>query len=188
MKDILSVFAGVLAIFAIVPYVKDIIRGKTKPNVVSWFTWSLLLIIATLAAFAAHQPRTALLSLGDLIGTATILILGLKFGRAKFSWLDGICQIGALAGLLLWFIFNSPTIAIVATIFIDFIAAVPTLRHSWISPSEETWQTFFMLCIASIITLFSLDNLSFTGWAFPVYLLLINALIMSTVVLRNKKD
>src|SRR4051812_48116785 len=109
MKDILALLAGILAITAIIPYIKDIIQGKTKPNIVSWLTWTVLLIIATSAAFAAHEPRTAFLSLGDTIGTGLTLILGLKYGIAKFSWIDAFCQIGAIIGLVLWLIFNSPT-------------------------------------------------------------------------------
>src|SRR5258707_14662940 len=120
MKEIISIFAGLLAIAAIVPYILDIVKGRTKPNVVSWLTWTILLAIATSAAFASHEPRSAFLTLGDLIGTGLTLILGLKYGVAKFSWLDAFCQVGAAVGLVLWLVFNSPEIAIIAAIVIDF--------------------------------------------------------------------
>lgn len=187
MKEIISVIAGVLAVVAIVPYISDIVRGKTKPNVVSWLTWTVLLVIATSAAFAAHQPRSAILTLGDLIGTGTTLVLGLKYGIAKFSWLDGICQGLAVVGLLLWFIFNSPEIAIISAVIIDFIASVPTIHHSWLNPEEETYQTFLLLVVASGLTLISLTNLTPAALTFPVYILLINATIAFTVVMGRKQ-
>ncbi len=186
MKNAISVVAGILAIVAIAPYISGIIKGKTKPNVVSWFTWTLLLVIATSAAFAAHQPRSAFLTLGDTIGTGLTLILGLKYGVAKFSWFDGMCQAAAILGLILWLTFNSPAIAIISSIIIDFIAAMPTLRHSWLHPDEETWQTFAVLVLASTLTIISLSIFAVTSLAFPLYLLLINAVIALTVLYRHR--
>ncbi len=186
MRNLIAIIAGILAIIAITPYIIDITRGKTKPNVVSWFTWTLLLVIATSAAFAAHQPRSAFLTLGDLIGTGTTLVLGLKYGIAKFSWFDGACQVAAVIGLILWLAFNSPAIAIIASIIIDFIAAMPTLRHSWLHPKEETWQTFGVLVVASTLTIISLSVFSVTSLAFPLYLLLINAAIALTIIYRHR--
>ena len=187
MKEVLSVAAGLLAVFAIIPYLIDTVKGKTKPNVVSWFTWTLLLVIATAAAFAAHQPRTAFLSLGDLVGTSLTLLAGLRYGVAKFSWFDGLCQAAALVALTLWLVFNSPTIAIIGAIVIDFIAALPTLRHSWLHPNEETWETFGVLFIASAITLISLSAFSVTSVSFPLYLLLINGSIAGTILISRSR-
>jgi uncharacterized membrane protein HdeD (DUF308 family) len=94
MREVLAVAAGILALVAGVPYVIDIVRGKTKPNIVSWSVWTLLTAVATAAAFAAHQPRTAFLTLGDTAATLVTVILGLKYGIAKFSWIDGVCMGG----------------------------------------------------------------------------------------------
>ncbi len=187
MKNSISIIAAILAVFAIVPYLIDVVSSRTKPNVVSWFTWTLLLIIATAAAFAAHQPRTALLTLGDTIGTGMTLIFGIKYGVAKFSWFDGFCQIAALIGLALWLIFNSPVVAIIAVIIIDLFASIPTLKHSWQSPEEETWQTFAILIVAAALTLASLANFSIASLSFPIYLLLANSTVVATVIYRRNK-
>jgi hypothetical protein len=55
MRDTVAVIAGLLAIVAAVPYLVDIIKGRTKSNAVSWLTWTLLLIVGTAGAFAAHE-------------------------------------------------------------------------------------------------------------------------------------
>ncbi len=181
-----AIVAGLIAIFAIIPYILDTVRGKTKPNVVSWFTWTLLLGVATAGAFASDEPRTAFLSLGDFIGTGITLLVGIKYGFAKFSLFDGLCQFAIIAGLVLWLIFDSPAIAILAAIIIDTFAALPTLRHAWLKPNEETWQTFAILTFASCLTLLTLTSITFAGIAFPLYLLIINTSIAGTVVIRRK--
>jgi|SRR3990167_10112992 len=188
MKTALAILAGLIATFSTLPYLIDIVRKKTKPNIVSWFTWTLLTAIATAAAFASHAPRAAILTLGGTICTALVVVLGLKYGTAKLSLFDGLCQAGAILGLILWLIFNSPAIALVFTISIDFIAALPTLRHSWKKPSEETWQTFMLGVVASTITLISLSVYTFADLAFPIYLLLANGLLAATIIYRRKQE
>lgn len=187
MKDILAVSAGLLAIVAIIPYVLDIVKRRTKPNIVSWLTWTLLLGIGTAGAFSAHEVRSALLTTGDFIGTGLTLLLGLKFGIAKFSWFDGLCQAGAVAGVILWFIFHSPTIGILAVVIIDFIGSLPTLNHSWYKPNEETWQTFAALMGASTLTLLSLDHFNLASLSYPIYLLLANGSITAVVIYRRRQ-
>ena len=187
MKSALAVIAGLIATFSTVPYLIDIIRRKTKPNIVSWFTWTLLLAIATAAAFAAHEPRTALLTFGDTVCTLAVVILGLRYGIAKLSRFDFLCQAGAILGLVLWLIFNSPQIAIIFSLAIDFIVMMPTVRHSWLMPKEETWQTFAIGVFASALTLISLVHYSFSSLAFPVYLGITNALIALTIIYSRKR-
>lgn len=187
VKNYIAVIAGIIAFLDVTPYVIDVIKRKTKPHIVSWFTWTLLLVIATSAAFAAHQPKSAFLTLGDTMGTFLVLILGIRYGIAKFNWFDGLCQIGAIIGLFLWFIFDSPTIAIIASLCVDFIASMPTLKHSWQSPQEETWQAFGLTVVASSLTLLSLNVYKVTSLAFPIYLLLANLAIVLVVIYRRRK-
>src|SRR6476469_4023817 len=122
MKDILALCAALLAIVSVGPYIIDVIKKRTKPNIVTWFTWSILTGVATAAAIAADEPRTALLVGASTLCTGAVVVAGFFNGIAKFSWFDGLCQAGAVAGLALWIIFNSPTIGIVVPVVIDFIA------------------------------------------------------------------
>ena len=187
MKEFLSIAAGVISFLSVTPYIIDEIRGKTKPNIVSWITWTILSGIVTAAAFAAHQPRTAFLTLGDGAATLIVVLLGFRYGFAKFTKFDAICQIAALAGIVLWLVLGSPLTAIVIAIAIDCVGTLPTLRHCWIDPQEETWQTFSIDVFASMLTLFSLAVFTATSLISPIYFLLINGAVVFIVVYRRKK-
>ncbi len=187
IREVLAVVAGLIALAAAIPYLIDIIKGKTKPNIVTWVTWSMLTIIGTAAAFAGHEPRTAYLILGDTVANILTVGLGLKYGIAKFTLFDGLCQIGAVSGLLLWLLFNSPVIAIVMVLAVDFFGLLPTLRHAWIKPQEETWQTFLIITGASILTLLSLNTFSAVSLSYPLYLLSANVSIVIVVIWRRKQ-
>jgi hypothetical protein len=132
VKNLLIILSGVVTIVAAVPYLIEIIRGKAKPRIVSWFTWSLLTGIGCAAAFAEGQVASGVLLLCATIEVLLIAVLGFKHGDRKFERFDIVCQIAALAGLLLWFIFNSPAIAVVAAVAIDLVGALPTFKHSWL--------------------------------------------------------
>lgn len=186
MRNQLAFIGAILTIVAFLPYIRDILLKKTKPNIVSWFTWTLLTIIATAAAFSAGEWEAAILTLANTIGTLTIVILGLKNGIAKFSVFDGFCQAGALVAVAGWLLYNSPIVAIVGVVFIDFLGVLPTIRHSWINPEEETWQTFFLSTIAPLFTFASLTAYRWENLLYPVYLLIADGLVMTIILYRRK--
>lgn len=188
MRNIMAIIGGMLAIVSVIPYMIDIVKRRTKPNIVSWFTWTLLTGIAMLATFAAGEINTGILMAGSTICTTIVVILGIKYGIAKFSWFDGFCQIGAIVGLILWLVFDSPTVAIIASVTIDCIAMLPTLRHSWVKPGEETWQTFIIGVIAPVFTIASLQTFTLDALLYPFYLVIANALIALTVIIRRKQQ
>ena len=187
MRNAFALIAAVLAAASSIPYIVGILRGRTKPDIVTWMTWSILTGIASAAAFAAHEPRTAFLTIGATCSTATIVILGFKYGTAKFTPLDIFCQLGAVAGLICWLVFNSPLIGIVVPVCVDFIGALPTLRHSWDNPGEEVWQTFLLGMLAPVFTIASITQYNVASLLYPLYLLLADGLIMLVIVSRRDR-
>jgi len=174
VKTILIVISSILTIASTIPYIVEIIRGNTKPRIVSWFTWALLTGIACAASFAAHQIPAAILMLFATIETSSIVVLGLKHGDRKFEKLDIICQISALVGLALWFVFNSPMIAVIACVIIDAVGAVPTFKHSWHKPYEETWSTFILGGLGGLATVLATSDWVLTGIVYPIYIVFCN--------------
>jgi hypothetical protein len=186
VKELVALLGAALAAVSTVPYLIDIVRGKTKPNIVTWVTWTMLTVIAGSAALAAGEPKAALLLYGNSVCTGLVVVLGIKYGTAKFSRFDIFCQIGALLGLVFWLVFNSPTVGILVPLAIDFMGLLPTLRHSWLKPGEETWQSFLIGVVAPAFTIASLSRYNVASLVFPLYLLLANAAIVATVIYRRK--
>lgn len=186
MRDILIVVSSVLLVSATVPYLIDVVRGKTKPRVVSWLTWGLLGGITGVASLIDEQYPAGIMGLVSAFGCLLIASLGWKRGNRHFERIDVVCQIAALVGIGLWLIFNSPAVAVVAVIIIDLIGSIPTLAHSWKRPHEETWVTFFLSGLAALITLFAAENFTTTAVANPLYIVLINTVLVGVIVGRHK--
>jgi len=187
MKTFLIVVSSILTVASVVPYMIEVLRGKTKPRIVSWFTWSLLTGIACAASFADKQYPTAILMLFATIETGTIVVLGLRHGDHKLEWFDIVCQIAALIGLALWQIFDSPSIAVISAVSIDLIGALPTIKHSWDKPGEETALTFFLAGLGGLCTVLVAGSWRITAIAYPLYLLFINLVLAGIILGRDRR-
>jgi hypothetical protein len=188
MNILFLALATIITLGSVIPYLRDIIAGKTKPNIVSWITWTLITGIATAAEIAGHQYITAILTGASMLETAIVVALGLRYGYVKYSRFDILCQISALFGLLLWLIFNSPSIGVVASVIIDFIGVMPTIRHGWERPYEETWIAFALCSVGGVLGLLALSTYTTTSLAYPLYIPLINALTAGVIIGRQKAN
>ena len=186
MRELLIIAGGVISVLGVLPYLRDVIHGKTKPRVVSWLTWTVLTAIATAAALSDKAYASGILTLAGTLATGSVVLAGLKYGDKHFERFDVACLIGAFVGLASWLIFGSPEIAIIATVSIDFVGAMPTLRHGWQKPHEETELAFIVSSFAAFLSLLAVDTYSVTNLAFPLYLTLMNGLIATVVVMRKK--
>ena len=175
MKTIFIIISSIFASTSSFPYARDVYRKKSKPREVSWFIWGLLGAIAGAASFSDHQYSSAVLSVWVTIVTWTIVALGLRYGDKSFKLLDIVCLTGALVGLVLWWLFNSPAIAIIASLAIDFVAGIPTYIHSWQKPHEETTSAYLLGLFASAFSLLAAREISVTAIAVPIYYILADA-------------
>jgi hypothetical protein len=187
MKSIFLTASVVLTLLAVLPYVRDILQGRTKPNLTSWITWSLLTGVATIAEGSAGQTATAIYTGAACLETIAVVALGLRHGHVKYSSIDVICQVGALVGFLLWWLFDSPAAAVVAAVTIDFVGSLPTLRHAWGNPREETWITYALSAVGGLLAIFALTTYNWVSLPYVVYIVLINTTVAAVVIWQKHR-
>ena len=187
MSMIFLALGAILTIVSVVPYLIDILKGDTKPNLVSWITWTLLTGIATVAELVAGEWITAVFTASAVVETGSVVVLGLvKKVYVKYETFDIVCQIAALVGIVLWLTFNSPLIGVLGALLIDLIGALPTVRHSWQKPDEETWLAYGICTIAAVFGVLALENFNWISLSYPLYIVLIN-FVMATVIIYRKR-
>lgn len=187
MKDALLLASAVLGIMSVFPYCYDIWRKKTKPNLVSWITWTLLSGITTAALISAGEYRAAFFAASATIAPGLVVLFGLRHGYVKYSQFDVICQIGAIFGIILWQLFNDPLLAVIASVTIDLIGAAPTVRHSWRKPFEETWQTYAISVFTVSLGIAGLEVYDFINLIYPVYLFLLCGLLTIIILYQRQR-
>lgn len=187
MKTFFLVLSVVLTIVSALPYMRDIVKGTTKPNLVSWITWSLLTGIATAAAISAGEYTAAIFTGAATLETTLIVLLGLRHGYVKYGRFDVVCQIAAVVGIILWQIFNSPTIGVVGAVAIDFVGALPTFRHAWQNPHEETWLAFALAAVGGAFAIAAFTTYNWVNMPYAVYIVVVNTVLSYIIISRGKR-
>ena len=187
MRELLTVIAGLIIVISPLPYIADIIRNKTHPNMVTWVTWSLINVINTAAAFSAGAWQTGIYLSCATFATVSISVLAFWHGVKKYSVFDIVCQIVALIGIPLWLLTRQPALAVALELVVDFSGGLPTLRHAWREPYAETLRTFVLSASAGLLLLASLKEYSFVAVAVPLYIFLFDSAISVAILMgRNK--
>ncbi len=180
MIDERFIFIGVaLTLYAGLSYAIDTIKGKIKPNRVTWFFWAL----APLIAFTAEiQKGVGLQSLMTFsVGFSPLLVFIASFINKKSYWklrkLDYFYGSLALLGIILWQITGEGNIAIFFSILADGFAAIPTIVKSYFKPESENSLVYLFSMINAGIALLTIKIWNFAHWGFPIYIFILCAII-----------
>jgi len=169
-----------------VAYLVDTVKGKVKPNRVSFLLWS----IAPLIAFAAQIEQGVGLeslmtfSTGFLPLTTFIASFVNKKAEWKITKFDLGCGVLSILGLILWLVTKVGNIAITFSILADALAAIPTLVKAYRYPDTELAWPWIATVFGVILTLLTLNRLTFANSGFIIYILIVNTLIFSLVQFR----
>ncbi|KKP31409.1 MAG: hypothetical protein A2312_01430 [Candidatus Staskawiczbacteria bacterium RIFOXYB2_FULL_32_9] len=187
---ILSVVISVSGSFA---YIKDTLKGKSKPNRVSWFLWALAPFVATGAAIYSGADLWATVRIFTSGFLPLIVFIASFFNKQsywKLNIFDLICGFFSVLALIVWAVTNSPITAILLVVIGDGFASLPTILKAWKYPETETGITFVMSLVATIIILPSIPIWNIQNSAFQVYLLLVNVVIIFSIyrkrIFKNK--
>jgi len=170
-------------------YLISTIKGKTRPNRVTWFLWALAPLIAFVAEIKEGVGIQAWMTFGA--GFGPLLIFLSSFVNKKSVWklrkFDFICGGLALVGLFLWYITRNGNFAIFFSILADAMAAVPTLIKSYYFPETENYHTYLTAATSATITLLTIDIWDFAYFGFPLYLLILCTTFVLVIKFRAGK-
>ena len=187
LKAVIGIVAGILSIIAAVPYIYSILQGKTRPARTTWFIWSIVTIILFIT-YAEVGGGTALwVSLGYVIGVGIVALLSIKYGRSGWSLLDKIVFGGCAITVLVWFVTGSPLVGLIMIMITDILGGIPTLRHSYYVPYEESKLAWILGFSANTLNLFAVEKWDFAHAAYPVYLFLMVGAITWFVIMRRTR-
>lgn len=167
--SVIGIIAGFIAFVSYIYYIVSIVRKRTIPNRLSWWTWAVLGIVIWLSYFFSGARESLWVPLSEVIGPLFVALLSIKYGEGGWTTFDLKCLGGIIFALLLWKIFNSPVIALVAGLTIDLFAALPTVKKSYYYPSGENKIAWILVTFASILNIFAISRWSFSLLIHPIY-------------------
>ena len=186
VQEIFSVVAGILFFAAFLPYIYSIVKGETKPTKASWIIWASLDTI-TLAGMAAKNSLNGQI-IGAVAGAWIIAALAMKYGVPGWTRLDKLCLGGAILGIALWAIFNSPVMGLVTSVSVVFLGAFPTFASAWRNPSQESklaWTIFWVSCVFAVM---AIPKATFQDAMQPVTFFVIESTMMFLLYIKPRLE
>lgn len=168
MKEIFGIIAVVLSIVAYVPYFHDIIKGKTKPHVYTWFVWGFITCIIFALQIKGGGGIGAYVTLLAGIFSFVVFLLGLRFGDKDITISDTVFFIFALIATFLWLFAKQPVLSVVLLVLIDLLGFIPTVRKTWNKPFSETLFTWKLNAFRHGLSIFALLQYNILTFIYPV--------------------
>jgi len=183
----LIIAATLIALCGAALYIRSMFKGTTKPNRVSWLMWAIAPLIASAAALSdgitwAVLPVFMSGFVPLIVLTFSFLIPGAYWKLTKFDYL---CGISSALALVLWAVTKDPNIAIIFAILSDGFAAVPTIMKSLTNPESENGIPFIIGLIGASSSFIVLNSWTFSGYAFPAYLEVVNVILIFSIYRRK---
>ncbi|MDP9249098.1 MAG: hypothetical protein M3M85_01120 [bacterium] len=161
-------------------YLREIIRGQTRPNLVSWVIWTLPPFIGV---FLMLKAGAGLSFWGALAaGVTSLLVVAIALlknnGYWKLNRFDLVCGAIALTSLLIYLLTYNLAVSILFAVMADSLAYIPTIRKSWKFPETESSSTYWGGTVNNAIALLIITNWSFAIYSFSVGLIIMNLTVI----------
>lgn len=176
-----------LSIVCFLPYIRDIVRGKTKPQRTSWLIWSILGSTIFFSQLAEGGAYSLLLPGAKTLVAVCIFLLSVKYGMGGTSKFDRYALIAAAIGLIVWLATDNAVYAFTVAIIVDAIGGLLTIVKAYKQPETETLISWVLSGLAGVFAALAVGELNFFLLLYPVYIAFISFTIALAVVWRQQK-
>jgi hypothetical protein len=188
MSQYLVLIGAIVNVLGTSTYVWQTVRGKTKPNRMTFLLWSTAPFIGAIAAFASGVTWPAVTVLVAALCPFSILLASFANRNAywRLTTLDYVCGALSLVALGSWYATDQPVLAIAFAILSDAFATAPTLVKAWRYPETESALSYFGSAFSALMGIVAARSWTFSAVAFPVYLFLAMGLTGIGAVRRGR--
>lgn len=179
IKEILGLLAGIVSLFAYLPYIISTIKKETRPSRSSWWIWSLVGLLIIFSYYYVGARSTIWVPIVFFIGPFTVAILSMKFGEgSRLNKVDKICLFGSLLSLVISIILKSAALLLFINIFIDFLGYLPTLKKTFLNPTYENKTSWILFFVGSIFNLLAIETFSLPIITYPIYMFIMDVIML----------
>ena len=181
-REDLAVLSGLLTIICVIPYLRDIHRGTTRPQRVSWLVFASLAIVATVSQFLEGAYAGAWLTAGAAVGFTLVFLASIRRGIGGATPFDRLSLAIGLVGVVASVIVRQPLVAILAVVLAEVPAVFLTARKALHDPASETTSTWLIDGIAGACALLAVSDTSLPQILYPVHHLLANSCVLVAIL------
>jgi hypothetical protein len=135
---ILGLLAGLVGVAGTLPYVRDTVRGRTRPHRGTWLIWGALGIVACVSQRAEGASWSLVLTASQAVLTGVVFALALRHGEGGVTAFELSVTAVACAGIAGWALAREPLVAVACVIAADLSAAAMMTPKTYRDPHSET--------------------------------------------------
>ena len=180
--------SAITGFLSFLPYVIDILAGRTMPQRSSWLIWAVVTMLALASQMAEGATRSLLFSGAQAVMTLVVFALSIRRGAGSYMHPGDAIAIGVCAiAIALWQITDVPAYALACAIGVNSIAGTLTVVKSFRAPETETLATWVLGIVASAFGILSVGVLDPVLLAYPVYLFCLYVSVATAVLLGRAR-
>lgn len=180
------VLSGIATFLSYFIYFRSVVKGDTKPHIVSWFIWWLISFII----FTIQIYDNAWIWAFNIWFVAFlcffIAFISFKKWNRKISKWDSFSLIFWILSIILWIFSDNPFLSVLLLILVDIFWFLPTILKSIQKPFEETETAYFLAWTWYFLSIFAMNNISFLTIWFVVVSCFLNFVLAFIIFYRKR--
>lgn len=181
--QLFGITSGLLSGAAFMPYIRDVVRGRTQPKRAAWLIWSVISLISFVSLIDEGATASLWFVGTQSLGTASIFALSIGLGRGDYlSRKDIGVLAGAALGVALWQATDEPGLALAMNIAASSLGGFAMIGKAYRSPDTETLSTWILFALSAALSVASVGSLAWVELAYPVYLLTLYLAIILAIL------
>ncbi len=183
---LLGIAAAVLSLIDPVPYIRDILRGTTRPHRGTWLVWSALGATAFVSQLADGATWSLAMVGVQTVSITLVLVLSIRRGTGGVGMYDLTLMSAAGLGIVGWMLSDDPAVATAFVVMADLIAVVLMLPKTWRDPWSETPSSYALAGASGVLSAAAVGALDASLVLYPAYFAVANGATAAFIVGRRR--
>jgi hypothetical protein len=187
-RDDLAVVAAVVTMCCVLPYLRDIRRGTTRPQRASWFVFASLAAVAALSQALDGGGAGSWLASGSAVGFGAVFVASIRCGVGGVARADLAVLAVAGVGASISLAAGRPLIAVLGVVVAEAGAVALTVRKALDDPGSETRSTWIADALAGALSILAVDQVSTGALLYPVHHTLMNSGVVVALAVGARRS
>jgi hypothetical protein len=185
VAPVLGMLAGLAAVVNTIPYIRDIVRGTTRPHRGTWFVWAVLAIVVYGSQRADGASWSLIMAGAQAMLTTLVFVLAVRRGEGGLSATDAAFTAMAAVGVIGWLVADEPIVATASVVAADLVAAAMMAPKTYRDPGSETLVSFALASVGGALAAGAVGTASLALLMYPIYFCVVNAAIALLIFRRR---
>ena len=187
-REHLAVIAAALTVACVVPYLRDIRRGTTRPQRASWFVFATLAAVAAISQGLGEGGPGTWLAAGSALGFGAVFVASIPRGVGGFGAADRVALTIAAAGTAASLLVGRPIVALLGVVIAELSAVGLTAKKALGDPRSETGSTWIIDGLAGLLSIAAVDHVTTTTLLYPVHHTVANGAVVVAMAIGHRRS